>query len=100
LKALLIYPKDSNAEAVPVNAIHYKYDDLPEQVKNQGKVLDIPDQEPYPDKVGVLYINPQTDELWWEYKPKKPTPEEELQQLKERIQLMQQALDDLLLGGM
>jgi hypothetical protein len=48
----------------------------------------------------VLYCNPQTKEVWYEYEDRPLTPEEEIQQLKVRQALMQQALDDLLLGGM
>jgi hypothetical protein len=53
------------------------------------------------------YVNPQTLEQWYELEDRPLTPEEKLQlleqenqDLKNRIELMQQAMDELLLGGM
>ncbi|OPX04969.1 hypothetical protein [Geobacillus sp. LEMMY01] len=62
------------------------------------------EQPPIPEtrfgKEPVLYANLVTKELFYEYIDRSLTQDEELQQLKERQALMQQALDDLLLGGM
>lgn len=57
-------------------------------------------------KMAVLYINPQTLEQWYELEDRPLTPEEKMQLLEQenqdlssRVELVQQALDDLLLGG-
>lgn len=100
MEALIYYSWDGVSDKVRVNAIHYELDSLTEEQRLKGELVTIPPKETYSDKTGILYINPFTKELWWEYVYRTPTPEEELQQLKERIQIMQKALDDLVLGGM
>lgn len=58
---------------------------------------EIPEPESIEGKVPRMFLNPTTREIFYEYVDRPLTPEEELRQ---RIELMQQALDDLLLGGM
>lgn len=67
----------------------------------------IPEAEAIIGKQANLYYNRQDDVFYYEYVDRPLTPEEKLQlieqenqDLKNRIELMQQALDDLLLGGM
>lgn len=72
----------------------------PEKIQDKSKgflVESIP--EPDKSKVGMieeLHFNPETKEFWYEYY--EPTPDE-FEQMKQRIELMQQALDELLLNG-
>ena len=47
----------------------------------------------------VLYINPQTKSMWHEIVDRPLTPEEEAEVMKEKQELMQQALDELIFGG-
>lgn len=51
-------------------------------------------------KIATLFYNPVDDSFFYEYTEKPLSVEEELQQLKEKQALMQQALDELILGGM
>jgi hypothetical protein len=60
-------------------------------------VDEIPEPQQIEGKIPVMYYNPQTNNVYYEYIDRPLTPEEELRQ---RIELMQQALDDLILGGM
>lgn len=69
-----------------------------EELEQEGILVEnLPNPEAIPYKNPVLYCNPQTKEVWYEYEDRPLTPEEEMRQ---RIELMQQALDALLLGGM
>ena len=69
-----------------------------EELRQIGALVDeIPEPEQLENKIAVMYYNPQTNSVYYEYIDKPLTPEEELRQ---RIELMQQALDSLLLGGM
>jgi hypothetical protein len=52
--------------------------------------------EPQPGKGYLWCVNPQTGDQWFEEYDRPLTPEEQMQQ---RIELMQAALDDLILGG-
>jgi hypothetical protein len=64
------------------------------------QVEELPVGENRKGKSAVMYLNPQTEEVWFEYTDRKLTLEEENQDLKEKQALMQQALDELILGGM
>lgn len=69
-----------------------------EELRQIGALVDeIPEPEQIEGKIAVMYYNPQTNSVYYEYIDRPLTPEEELRQ---RIELMQQALDNLLLGGM
>ncbi|PIC05481.1 hypothetical protein CS060_04175 [Anoxybacillus flavithermus] len=69
-----------------------------EELRQIGALVeDIPEPEQVEGKTPVMYYNPQTNSVYYEYIDRPLTPEEELRQ---RIELMQQALDALLLGGM
>jgi hypothetical protein len=70
-----------------------------EELEQEGFFVDsIPEPQEIEGKIPVLKFN--GTELYYEYVDRPLTPEEELEQLKERIEIMQQAMDELLLGGM
>lgn len=50
---------------------HYEPDTLPEEVRKKGVwVDDLPAPPPrLPDAVPVMYVNPQTGDVWYEYEP-------------------------------
>ncbi|KXG09958.1 hypothetical protein AT864_01518 [Anoxybacillus sp. P3H1B] len=81
---------------------------LPEnELENYIEVGEIPTSEVIAGKMPILMYNLETNELFYEYVDRPLTPEEKLQllkqenqDLKERIEITQQALDDLILGGM
>lgn len=87
-----------------VELVHYKpFDELyglgktKEELLQDGFFVDyIPEPEQIKGKTAVLKANLDDKILYYEYVDKPLTPEEEL---KQRIELMQQALDDLLLSG-
>lgn len=67
---------------------------------NSRLVESIPEPQPPEGQMEAgLYINPQTNEFWYEYIAIPPSPEEQQAQIKFQIALMQQALDELILGG-
>jgi hypothetical protein len=80
-----------------------------EELEKEGLFVD---SLPSPDttdssKTPILKVNPIDNTLYYEYVDRPLTPEEKLQlleqenqELKNRIEIMQQALDDLILGGM
>jgi hypothetical protein len=96
-----------------VTMIHSKPENIgintEEDAIAKGGILltEVPEPEAIQGKTAKAYVNPQTKEFWYEYVDRPLTPEEKLQlleqenqDLKNRIDLMQQALDELLLGGM
>ena len=64
--------------------------------KIQRIVKEVPQSEDRFGKFARMCIDLNNDILYYEYINRPLTPEEQLQQ---RIELMQQALDELLLGG-
>ncbi|WP_017435149.1 hypothetical protein [Saccharococcus caldoxylosilyticus] len=71
------------------------------ELRQTGYLVEsIPEPEAIPGKIPVLKFDKINERFYYEYIDRPLTPEEEVQQLKERITLMQQALDDLILGGM
>ncbi|QSB48759.1 hypothetical protein [Parageobacillus toebii] len=79
-----------------------------EELRQTGYLVEsIPEQENIPNKVPVLKFDKNSEEFYYEYVDRPLTTEEKLelmeqenQGLKNRIEIMQQALDDLILGGM
>jgi hypothetical protein len=95
-----------------IQAIHYQpFDPVYGLKKSQEELLQegilvesIPKPEFIEGKVPVLKYDPTNKELYYEYEDIPPTKEEllekEIEQLKQQLQITQQALDELLLGGM
>jgi hypothetical protein len=78
-------------------SIVYDETTLTDAQKNKGVALDkLPTPEMLEGKMAVLKVKKSTGEVWYEYIDK---PVDKEQELEEKINLMQQALDDLLLGG-
>jgi hypothetical protein len=72
-----------------------------EELRNEGYLYEsLPPKQEIEGKEAVLKFDPDTKQLYYEYVDRQLTPEEKIQQLNERISLMQQAIDELLLGGM
>lgn len=81
--------------------IHNYPDELDVAFKAQGILVDsVPVPNAPTGKVPSLYINPKTNEMWYEYNDV-PLSEQELENmnLKTRISLIEAALDELILGG-
>lgn len=87
------------------------YESLTDEVKQKiGEVHLVNGIPSFEYKIGKsqeIYYNPETKEFSVEYNDRELTPEEKLQvlqteniELKNKIDLMQGALDDLLLGGL
>ncbi|MBW7642407.1 hypothetical protein [Geobacillus thermoleovorans] len=72
------------------------------QLEAEGGIFvdDLPQREYHEGKTPILHINPRTKEMWYEYQEVRNPITDEVDTLKERIALMQQVLDDLILGGM
>lgn len=95
-----------------IQAIHYQpFDPVyglgksEEELLQEGILVEsIPDPEFIEGKLPVLKYNQTNNILYYEYEDIPPTKEalleKEIEQLKQQLQLTQQALDDLLLGGM
>lgn len=104
----VVYNKISDTDAVVNSIINLEALPKPENVEGI-EVSEIPEvgQQNMFGKVAELRVNLTDNTLYYVYKDRPLTPEEKLQlmeqenqDLKNRIELMQQALDDLLLGGM
>ncbi|WP_035296233.1 hypothetical protein [Brevibacillus thermoruber] len=97
--AILITHDGSSATKARVEVIHYQPQYLPPEVIEKGIIVDeVPDPNPPANKVGILFINPQTQEMWYEYVDRPLTPEERIAQLEEQLRITQEAVDALLLG--
>lgn len=86
-----------------VNLIH----NAPEQLSTEelAKGLQVETMPPKPTKVPVgtnvvLYINPETKEMWYEFESRPLNQYEQIQEIQQKLELTQKALDELLLGGM
>ncbi len=83
-----------------VSFVHYVPSQLPETVLATGILVeDIPEPEVIERKAPVLYFNPQTSELWYEYIDRPLTQEEQLADLAARQKATEDALLELLLSG-
>jgi|HigsolmetaAR203D_1030402.scaffolds.fasta_scaffold00989_15 hypothetical protein len=89
------FSKISEDKAI-VTVIEYQHDGLTDD--NSMLVNSIPEEQPQVGKSGVLYVNPRTKELWYEYLDRPLTPEEKIAQLEEQLRITQEAVDALLLG--
>ena len=73
-----------------VGVIHYKPERLTAEQKANAILLDITEADlPKADiiagKSGVLYINPQTKELWYEYEDRPLSQEELLMEISQKL---------------
>jgi hypothetical protein len=81
-----------------VDVIHFMPDILSDEEKKDGILIDeIPKAEEIKGKSAHLLVNTETLEMWYEYEDVSKTRE---QIWETKLELMQQALDELLLGGM
>lgn len=72
---------------------------LTEEIKKTGYMTnkDYPQPESIPLKSEVVKYDPDIDEFLVEYVDRPPTPQEKVEM---EMELMQTALDDLIMGGM
>lgn len=97
---ILFYEKESDIRA-RVYSIVNDLDSLTEDEKSKGVLVDeLPEKIEKPGEFGRYYINPKTNEIWVEYEQTDLTQEEEMSILKAKQTLMQQAIDDIIMGGM
>lgn len=91
-----------NVETREVETVLYDHRLITDDMRTRGFFVDsLPEiDNTLFGKYGVYIADPISKTVSVEYRDRPLTPEEEVQQLKNRIELMQQALDDLLLGGM
>ncbi|WPS86886.1 hypothetical protein SMD22_20655 [Brevibacillus halotolerans] len=68
-----------------------------EKLQTTGLLVDSIPQPEVNGKIPKLFINPKTQELWYEYTDRPLSPEEEIVQLKAQLKITQDALDALLL---
>lgn len=94
----LFFEKETETRAVVTLMYHVtpppEFDGVP-----RIEVEEMPLPEPTFAKDAIMYANPTTGEVWFEYIDRPLTPQEENQRLKEKQELMQKALDELILGG-
>jgi hypothetical protein len=101
----IVIDKNGNMQRSKVIATFHESVTLPEDIPS-NEFIHLPNYE-YPPfvnvpfgKEAVLYVNLETNELFYEFEDRPLTRDEEIHLLKEKQSLMQQALDELLLGGM
>lgn len=70
-----------------------------EELEQTGAFVDALDSPQHiPGKAGVLFYKPSTNTVFYEYIDETPVIDE-ITEIKYRQELMQQALDELILGG-
>ncbi|MFS1511761.1 hypothetical protein VQL36_04890 [Chengkuizengella sp. SCS-71B] len=94
---MLVFYERETAERGKVGVIHHQPHLLPASKRAEGiEVESIPEPIKEQGKRGVLYVNPLTSELWYEYVDVPLTTDEELENLKETVDMI---LLDSLAGG-
>ncbi|MFS1513621.1 hypothetical protein VQL36_14445 [Chengkuizengella sp. SCS-71B] len=93
---MVLFYEVETEERARVTTIHYKPELLTLEAKSRGVEVD---QLPVKPVLGsgereVLYMNPQTDELWYEVINKSHPVEEEVKSIKETVDML--ILDSLL----
>lgn len=85
-----------------VHTVIFEVEHLSEETKQKGFMTDKPYPQPdsIPFKKAVVKYDPVLDEFSHTYEDRPLTPDEEAQQLKTEMKLMQTAIDDLIMGGM
>ncbi|EMT54219.1 hypothetical protein I532_01395 [Brevibacillus borstelensis AK1] len=95
------FVKETETKAVVYFTHRMPFDEiygLTEEELSKGILVEeVPDPEDN-GKEPTLYINPETLEMWYEYKDLPLTPEERINQLETQLKITQDALDALLLG--
>jgi hypothetical protein len=75
-------------------------EDIPENVKDRVIEVDnVPEPQELVGKYPVAKWDDVNKKVYFEYLDRPLTQEEEMTQLKEKQELMQQAIDDLIFGG-
>lgn len=70
--ALVFFGNQESEERAKVTNIHYKPELLNSIQRDKGIEIDnIPQPEKQEGKSAVLYVNPKTSDLWYEYVDKK-----------------------------
>lgn len=96
--------KKVDKDKYSVGLIHYKpfdknsgLDKTIEELEKEGVLVkSLPKEEHFEGKVATLYFDYVTEKAWYEYKD---APKKETQLLEERMQLTEDTLLDLMLGG-
>lgn len=87
--ALFVYAESPTRARV--DRIHYKPELLSDEKKAGAYLVDtIPVAESMPRKAGILYLNPETMELWYEYVDRPLTTEENLSDMMAKIKGVEQ----------
>jgi len=82
----LVFYEQENTNRGRVTLIHYMPEQLPAALREQGiEVAEIPEPQEVDGKMAVLYINPTTKEMWYEYADRPLTLEERIQQLERAL---------------
>lgn len=77
---------EASTERVKIDSIHYKTERLSkEQLAAAILVESLPEPENRRGMRAVLYANPQTKEVWYEYVERPPTDNEILQEINEKL---------------
>jgi hypothetical protein len=81
-----------------VGLLHNFPDMLPKEMVETGLLVEpIPEPEVIPNKSAILYVNTVTKELFYEYQD---TPKTTEQIQAEKMESMQLAIAELIMGGM
>ena len=89
----LFYEKETDTKA-KVDLIYYQTPSQELLEREHVEIEEIPEPENQLRKVSVLYCNPQTKEVWYEYEEEKR--EDEMKNLNEQIQALNIAMAEIL----
>ena len=85
---------------MPFHAVHGLGKSKEELEQTGFFVASVPDEEFVQGKISKLKFNEGMGELYYEYVDAPPSEQDKLAQLEKRQELIQQMLDELILGGM
>lgn len=69
--------------------IHYKPWKLPQEQIDDGLMAEeLPEPTPLPNEMAILYVNPETEEVYYVYEEREPTDEERIQLLESVVDMM------------
>lgn len=94
---MIIFYDKLSEERARVKSIHYFPEKLSDTQRAQGTIVErIPESLEQIGKNSILYFNPISLELWYEYEDRELTLEEKVEQQQE---IIDQLLIDSLMGG-
>lgn len=89
MSSVIFYEKETDTRGritlIHNQPYHEKHGLSEERIKEGIEVDSVPKSDNKEGKKAVVYINPQTKEIWYEYEDKKLSEEDRISELEKRI---------------